>query len=94
MSAPESSPEEGQKAKRANPRSHYRADGTRRRTKGEKKARQGQGAGYQSTGWTAEWWKSGKDSWLGAFQQRGPAAVLGLGGEQHMNEATCHLNLV
>ena len=36
MSAPECSPEEGPKAKRANPRSHYRADGTRRRTKGGK----------------------------------------------------------
>ncbi|CAE7780698.1 unnamed protein product, partial [Symbiodinium sp. KB8] len=65
MSAPESSPEEGPKAKRANPRSHYRADGTRRRTKGEKKARQGQGAGYASSGWTSGWWQkeSSQDSW-------------------------------
>ena len=57
MSAPESSPEEGPKAKRANPRSHYRADGTRRRTKGEKKARQGHGAGHHSSGWTSDWWQ-------------------------------------
>ena len=57
MSAPESSPEEGPKAKRSNPRSHYRADGTRRRTKGEKKARQRQGTGHHSSGWTSEWWQ-------------------------------------
>ena len=75
MSAPESLPEEGQKAKRANPRSHYRADGTRRRTKGEKKARQGQGAGagYRSSGWTAEWWESGKDSWAQHPAEEEPA---------------------
>ena len=57
MSAPECSPEEGPKAKRENPRSHYRADGTRRRTKGEKKARQGQNTGYHSSGWTSDWWQ-------------------------------------
>ena len=55
--APEGTPEEGSKAKRANPRSHYRADGTRRRTKGEKKARQGHGEGHHSSGWTSEWWQ-------------------------------------
>ena len=55
--APEDTPEEGSKAKRANPRSHYRADGTRRRTKGEKKARQGHGEGHHSSGWTSEWWR-------------------------------------
>ena len=54
MSAPET---KGSKAKRANPRSHYRADGTRRRTKGEKKARQAHGAGHHSSGWTSEWWQ-------------------------------------
>ncbi|CAE7630380.1 Pol, partial [Symbiodinium necroappetens] len=73
MSAPESSPEEGPKAKRANPRSHYRADGTRRRTKGEKKARQGQGAGYHSSGWKTDWWESSKDSWAKHPAEEEPA---------------------
>ena len=75
MSAPESSPEEGQKAKRAKPSVALQADGTRRRTKGEKKARQGQGAGagYRSSGWTAEWWESGKDSWAQHPAEEEPA---------------------